>query len=402
MSTATPVRPDASDSDSESGPMAAPTIPTGRGGGRRMATAIIVVVFVVAGVGFLAAQGGGRGPRHTVAVPPVPLAVAFLSRYAAPDGRVVRFDQGGDTVSEGQAYGMLLAVAADDAAEFASVWNWERTYLQLPDGLFAYHWADGRVVDGSPATDADLETAWALVLGAKRFGIASYRAEGLQIAAAILDEETVVAGGRLELVAGPWARTAPYWVDPSYLAPEAVTALAVASGDRRWDRLAADSLQLISELEGGRSGPRRLPPDWARLSPSGALTPSGPPLGSEPPAYGLDAQRIVVWEAAACSASGRALAARDWPLLSRAADGGANVSYALDGTVLDGARNELGEVAVAAAADAAGARRQGAVSLQAAESRDHGHNYYGDAWSALGSVLLNTSTLGSCPPAPER
>ena len=33
----------------------------------------------------------------------------FLRRYVDGDGRVVRRDQGGDTVSEGQAYGMLIA-----------------------------------------------------------------------------------------------------------------------------------------------------------------------------------------------------------------------------------------------------------------------------------------------------
>jgi len=32
-------------------------------------------------------------------------AESFLDRYVEPDGRVVRLDQGGDTVSEGQAYG---------------------------------------------------------------------------------------------------------------------------------------------------------------------------------------------------------------------------------------------------------------------------------------------------------
>ncbi|MBV8429650.1 MAG: hypothetical protein JO244_00690, partial [Solirubrobacterales bacterium] len=39
----------------------------------------------------------------------VPAAQHFLDRYVLPDGRVERIDQGGDTVGEGQAYGMLLA-----------------------------------------------------------------------------------------------------------------------------------------------------------------------------------------------------------------------------------------------------------------------------------------------------
>ena len=40
----------------------------------------------------------------------------FLNRYVTPDGRVSRLDQGGDTVGEGQAYGMLLAAAVGAAS----------------------------------------------------------------------------------------------------------------------------------------------------------------------------------------------------------------------------------------------------------------------------------------------
>ena len=41
-------------------------------------------------------------------------ARSFLARYVNPNGRVVRRDQGGDTVSEGQAYGLLLSQVAGD------------------------------------------------------------------------------------------------------------------------------------------------------------------------------------------------------------------------------------------------------------------------------------------------
>ncbi|WP_295787969.1 glycosyl hydrolase family 8, partial [uncultured Microbacterium sp.] len=54
-------------------------------------------------------------------------AEAFLDTYVDA-GRVVRTDQGGDTVSEGQAYGLLLAVAADDPSRFDSIWEWTTTH----------------------------------------------------------------------------------------------------------------------------------------------------------------------------------------------------------------------------------------------------------------------------------
>src|SRR5215472_14856734 len=72
---------------------------------------------------------------------------AFLATYVQPDGRVTRPDQGGDTVSEGQAYGLLLAEVAGDNGAFGRIWRWTHDHLQLPNGLFAYR-ADpaGRVL----------------------------------------------------------------------------------------------------------------------------------------------------------------------------------------------------------------------------------------------------------------
>jgi hypothetical protein len=70
---------------------------------------------------------------------------------------VVRPDQGGDTVSEGQGYGMLLAEVAGDHAAFRRIWQWTRSHLRLGNGLFACHAnAAGKVVSQQPASDGDL------------------------------------------------------------------------------------------------------------------------------------------------------------------------------------------------------------------------------------------------------
>ncbi len=63
---------------------------------------------------------------------------AFLAGYVDDDGRVVRTDQGGDTVSEGQAYAMLVAVGLGDADTFDAVWTWTRENLQRRDGLLSW------------------------------------------------------------------------------------------------------------------------------------------------------------------------------------------------------------------------------------------------------------------------
>lgn len=70
---------------------------------------------------------------------PSPAVTAFFSSYVDASGRVVRKDQGGDTVSEGQGYALLLAAAVGDRARFSSVWTWTKAHLQRQDGLLAWH-----------------------------------------------------------------------------------------------------------------------------------------------------------------------------------------------------------------------------------------------------------------------
>ena len=78
---------------------------------------------------------------------------AFLSGYVEPDGRVTRRDEGGDTVSEGQAYAMLVAAALNDQQHFTRVWVWTKRNLAREDGRLAWRWKDGQVVDNaSPRT----------------------------------------------------------------------------------------------------------------------------------------------------------------------------------------------------------------------------------------------------------
>jgi len=381
-----------------------------RGAVRRTVVAVLVVALVAGGIVALTVAGARRPvvstPTSTVPGPPpvTPVtapAVAFLTRYVTPGGRVVRHDQGGDTVSEGQAYALLLALATGESTRFASVWQWEQRNLQRPDGLFSYRWADGRVTDRAPATDADLQTAWALVRASSRFDDPAYGRAGIRVADAILAEETVTAGGRLQLVAGPWARTAPYVVNPSYLCTEAMQALARATGDPRWSALAGDSRALLATLQSGRSTP--LPPDWASLTPAGVVTPAAAP-GSSPsdrvagnPSYGLDAQRSPVWMAADCNPAGAELAASVWPVQQGLAERGAAIAYSLSGQVQLPATNGLGLVAAAAGADAAGDTTTGSSLLADAVTGAVGDNYYGDAWAALGNILLGSRLLGTCP-----
>jgi endoglucanase len=323
-------------------------------------------------------------------------ARAFLGGYVDPHGRVVRRDQAGDTVSEGQAYAMLLAQSVGDSATFARVWRWTQVHLQRPDGLFAYLTsASGRIRDATPAADADVLIAWSLGRAVGPHA-AAYHAEARRVASAILRRETARRGGMLLLAAGPWATGAPVSIDPSYWAPEAFTGLARLTRDRRWLDVTRSSLALAVSIT--RDG-TLLPPDWARVDAS-TPTPTPAPNGQVPRVqYGLDAQRLVVWLGAGCEPAGRRLTARWASMLSTRARSRA-LALSTRGSVISTATNALPLVAAAAAAQAAGDTARRDRLLAEAASTQAGHpTYYGAAWLALGRTLLTTSALGGCAAA---
>ena len=319
----------------------------------------------------------------------------FLDRYMDPDGRVVRRDQGGDTVSEGQAYAMLLAVAIGDQPRFEQAWNWAKVHLQREDGLLSWRWLEGRVPDRNSASDADVDAAHALVLAGWRFHQPRYLDEGRRIARSILDGETVVLleGARV-LVAGPWARSSPYVINPSYFAPSAFRSLEAATGDPRWRALVRSSKQLVGRLT---DDPPSLPPDWALLDQDGALRPVPSPEGIRGrPRYGFDAPRLLLRLVADCAGTSRGLAVSAGRLLPHQ-PGRVAAEYDLRGGELVAYGHPLADVAASAVATAGGDPRTARLLLDHAEHLDRqAPTYYGAAWLALGRVLLTTTLLTDC------
>ncbi len=344
------------------------------------------------------------GPPSSSAVPTAPelrtytaaeAGRAFLTEYVRDDGRVVRTDQGGDTVSEGQAYAMLVAVGLGDPETFESVWSWTRKNLQRPDGLLSWRWEDGGVVDVSSASDADLDAARALVLAGDRFGQPQYTAAGLDLGRAVLALETVqTAAGRI-LTAGQWAATEPYAYNPSYPSPGATAVLAAASGDPRWTELAEGSRAVTAAL----LSQAPLPPDWAQVRADGTVEAMPGAMGQgQSVRYGYDATRTPIRFAESCDPADRALAAAVVEPLDRGGD-----SAELD---LGGSPVAPGESVVAAAGQAAAVAAAGDTGRAVEELVDADHlaqsvpSYYGAAWAALGRFMLTDDVLGGCPPLP--
>jgi endoglucanase len=314
----------------------------------------------------------------------------FLDRYVDADGRVVRHDQGGDTVSEGQAYALIIAAAIGDEETFRRVWAWTRRELRRDDGLFAWHWAGGAVVGGDPAADADLLIAGALSLAADRFADPELAETASETSDAILEHETALVGDRRVLVAGPWAIDRGV-INPSYAVVPVMSQLWW-DGERVWAEVAATSRLTIEQLT--REAPH-LPPDWATAT-AGSSGQLRATARGEPPRYGWDAVRIPVQLAADCDQAGRRIAARLWPFfLSQ--DVVVAAVYELDGTVVDRSTHAATIVGAAGAATAAGADESAAVLLERAATWDSRHpTYYGSAWVALGRLWLTTSLLGGC------
>lgn len=242
-----------------------------------------------------------------------PLWEAWRERFVAPDGRVVDTGNGGISHSEGQGYGLVLAVAADDPATFARILAFTRRELMLrDDGLAAWRWepdARPHVTDLNNATDADLLIAWALREAAEAGfpgaeGADGYhaRAEALtaSLEALVLDDpagRAVLAPGRVgfgwrEGAEDETARVVnlSYWVFPALdalgeHAPRLAEAARIGRG-------------LIAEAAG-----RDALTDWSRIDAEGRLHPHG--LNGARPRYAYDALRLplyLAWSGAEPSA----------------------------------------------------------------------------------------------------
>ncbi|WP_312168808.1 glycosyl hydrolase family 8 [Microbacterium sp.] len=320
------------------------------------------------------------------------LASAFLDDWVE-DGRVVRHDEGGDTVSEGQAYGLFAAVIAEDEERFDEIWEWTQDELVRPDGLMAWRWDDGSIVDDEPASDADLDAARALILAGDLFDREDLRAAGSELATVIADRLTVETDRGRILLPGLWAADRePYAYNPSYASPVAFELLGAATGDPRWAELQAGSAAVTDEILSATD----LPPDWAQVHYDGLIEPMPGPLGEgDPVQYAFDAPRLLLRYAESCTPSDVALAGLPYATLDREPDVSARLD--LGGGALVDERSALGFTARAASAHAAGDDAAVRTDLESGAALAAEYpTYYGAAWVMLSTAMLTDDALGGC------
>ncbi|MBG6184075.1 endoglucanase [Arthrobacter sp. CAN_A214] len=293
---------------------------------------------------------------------------------------------------------MLIALGMEDEKQFDSIWSWTEENILSSNGLLAWRWNDGMIVDQGPAADADLDAARALIQAGEHFDRPDLTDDGNLLASKIMDQlSAVVPDGRV-LLPGLWATKGPdYIYNPSYASPGAFTILAESTGDPRWEELLAGSHAVTAVLL--TESP--LPPDWAQIKADGNITAMPGPEGTGPSArYSYDATRLPIRYAESCNTKDVALAASLAPTLDRANP--LLTTLDLGGTSLESDQNPVAYAARASARAAAGNISASRADLQRADDLDVLYpSYYGSAWAALGRIMLDSTILGGCPALTE-
>jgi hypothetical protein len=169
-------------------------------------------------------------------------ATLLVSEGAGGHLRVRRPNSSGaqvdSTVSEGIAYGMLMAVYMDDQPTFDELWKYSQLWLD-PSGLMNWYInAEGTAPLGyGAATDSDEDMAFALVMADRQWGgSGSLDAPYLDLALRQID-----LVWRYEVEAGtpPVLKPGDQWggatlTNPSYFAPAFYRVFAEVSGNSGW------------------------------------------------------------------------------------------------------------------------------------------------------------------------
>ncbi len=220
---------------------------------------------------------------------------AFRDRFLASEGRVVDTGNQGVSHTEGQGWGMLFALAADDRGSFDRMLDWSRRVLRRRgDQLFSWRFkpqGGGVVDDPNNATDGDLCIAWALLQAGERWGNAEHTQQAHAMGRDILRLLVRRVGRQTVLLPGArgFDKAESVIVNPSYLVFPAIRALALALPDPAWLRVAADCIVLMRRASFGRWG---LPPDWVEVQRAdGRLSLPG----NWQPRFSYDAVRVPLY-----------------------------------------------------------------------------------------------------------
>ena len=266
----------------------APRVP---GRALRRALAPLVLALLASGTPAHAATACARWPAWE----------SFRADFISADGRVIdHVSPRRQTVSEGQAYALLFALAADDRPTFDTLLTWTTNNLAKGDlsrHLPAWQWGkrdDGSYgpLDSNPATDADLWIAYALAEAGRLWESSDYVRLSHAVGALVLRQSVAELPGLgpvlLPAPEGFGAPAGTWRLNPGYLPIQVLRGLAAAHPDQRerWRALLASSVTVLH-----RAAASGIAPDWVRVDGRGefGFDDGAPAAGS------YDAIRVYLW-----------------------------------------------------------------------------------------------------------
>jgi endoglucanase len=218
----------------------------------------------------------------------------FKSAFLDPSGRVVDNGNGSISHSEGQGFGLAMALWAGDRPAFDSILRWTETTLARDDvALFSWRY-DPRnavpVADRNNATDADIFIAWALAGAARRWGDPRYSIRSAAIRTAIRQHLVLARYGRNLLMPAMDGFVTPTAVtlNPSYFVWPALDAFRKLDGRDIWDLVISDGEAIVQTARFGQYG---LPTDWVAITAHDDVK----PVVDRPPRFGFDAIRVPLY-----------------------------------------------------------------------------------------------------------
>lgn len=220
----------------------------------------------------------------------------YRDHFVSAEGRVV--DNGNNNLShsEGQGYGLLLAVLAQDRPTFEAIWSFTRTELMVrDDGLAAWRWEEDKsphVTDTNNASDGDVLIAYALAMAGEAWNEPEKTDAARRIVESLGREMLVEVRGNVLVLPGKDGFSATQRpdgpvVNPSYWIFEAAPVFAGLTPQIAWARIAEDEMKVLALAGENAAG---LPPDWVSLS-------SRKPKPAEgfPPEFGYNNIRIPLY-----------------------------------------------------------------------------------------------------------
>ena len=194
---------------------------------------------------------------------PWPLWNSYADHMVDGQGRVVDHSAGDRTTSEGQAYGMFFALVANDRGRFDNLVRWTEANLAGGDltlRLPAWSWgkaADGtwKILDPSPASDADLWLAYTLSEAGRLWREPRYEKLGSILATRIAQQEVAFVPGLgitlLPGIVGFHPDTETWILNPCYLPPPVLMRLSELQPDGPWLSVLNSLLLMLQKGSGG-------------------------------------------------------------------------------------------------------------------------------------------------------